>query len=802
MTSTSDRSHIEKTRKPVGLSDNARVVLERRYLAKDDSGRSIETPEQMFARVAENVARAELNYTPLADVEGVVRWEERFYNLMADLDFLPNSPTLMNAGRELQQLSACFVLPVDDSIEGIFESIKHTALIHKSGGGTGFAFSRLRPEGDRVQTTMGVASGPVSFMKVFDAATEAIKQGGTRRGANMAILSVTHPDIDEFITMKSDMHTLTNFNISVAVTEKFMQAVEQNQDYELVSPLSGRVVGKRNARRIFQTMVENAWKNGDPGIVFIDRVNRDNPTPQLGQIEATNPCGEQPLLPYESCNLGSINLSHFVNNGDVDWERLGETVVLCVRFLDNVIDMNAYPISQIEQATKLTRKVGLGVMGFHDLLLRLRIPYNSQEALKLGEQIMEFIHTKANEASLALGQERGAFPAWEGSTYDLASQTDAPTTAQPGRPDGRPSGRYRNATRTTIAPTGTLSIIADCSSGIEPLYALAFIRSHYLDAKDPSSGTHLIEVNEAFQQVAKDESFYSDELIEYLAEGGRLAERSEVPEWVKKVFVTAHDITPEWHVRMQAAFQRHTDNAVSKTINFPFEATEDDIASAYWLAYREGCKGITVYRDGSREMQVLAHGTLNVSGPEQEPEEAPAAEPAPGGRPAPHRERLPDERDSITHKFTVGEQEGYLTVGLYEDGRPGEIFVKISKEGSTVSGLMDAVALLTSVSMQYGVPLEDIARKLRNTRFEPEGPTRNPDIRFATSLVDYIFRWLELKFVPGAVPNSHNPVLKEEDNGLPVTPESSGLGCPDCGSVLIYQEGCLVCRACGYTKCG
>ena len=493
MTSTSDRSQIEKPRKPVALSENARVVLERRYLARDDSGRSIETPEGMFGRVAANVAQAELKYTPLGDPQDVALWEERFYNLMADLDFLPNSPTLMNAGRDLQQLSACFVLPITDSIEGIFESIKHTALIHKSGGGTGFSFSRLRPEGDRVQTTMGVASGPVSFMKVFDSATEAIKQGGTRRGANMAILSVTHPDIDKFITMKSDMHTLTNFNISVAVTEPFMEAVEKNEDYDLVNPHSGRVVGKRNARRIFQIMIENAWKNGDPGIVFIDRINRDNPTPQLGQIEATNPCGEQPLLPYESCNLGSINLSRFVKDGTIDWERLGETVPLCIRFLDNVIDQNAYPIPQIEEATKLTRKVGLGVMGFHDLLLQLRIPYNSEEALKLGEQLMEFIQKKANEASLALGQQRGAFPAWEGSIYDRDGRTDGP------------SGRYRNATRTTIAPTGTLSIIADCSSGIEPLYALAFTRTHYLDAKDPSTGTHLIEVNDAFRRLAKEE---------------------------------------------------------------------------------------------------------------------------------------------------------------------------------------------------------------------------------------------------------------------------------------------------------
>jgi len=793
MTITSDRGQMLnlRPRKPVALSQNARLVLERRYLAKDDAGKLSETPEEMVARVAHNVAQAELLYKPLRDQLDVALWEERFYDLMASLEFLPNSPTLMNAGRELQQLSACFVLPVNDSIDGIFESIKHTALIHKSGGGTGFSFSRLRPEGDRVQSTMGVASGPVSFMRVFDSATEAIKQGGTRRGANMAILSVTHPDIERFITLKADMVTLTNFNISVAVTEGFMQTVEQDRDYELITPRSGQVVGKRSARRIFQIIVENAWANGDPGIVFIDRINRDNPTPNLGMIEATNPCGEQPLLPYESCNLGSINLSRFAREDGgrraVDWERLAKTVPLCIRFLDNVIDVNRYPIPEIEEATRLTRKVGLGVMGFHDLLLELSIPYDSQEALTLGEKLMQFIQEKANQASIALGVERGVFQAWEGSIYDRSSDNGG----------GLP---YRNASRTTIAPTGTLSIIADCSSGIEPLYALAFQRTHYLDPKRPSTGTRLVEVNRCFTQLAKEQGFYSDELIEHLAAGGRLADRPEVPDWAKRVFVTAHDIAPQWHVRMQAAFQHHTDNAVSKTINFPFGATQQDVADAYWLAYREGCKGITVYRDGCREMQVLAHTTLNLKGPEQEPEDGERAAPA-ERRPGPYRKRLPDERQSITHKFAVGEQEGYLTVGLYDDGRPGEIFVKIAKEGSTVSGLMDAVALLTSVSMQYGVPLEDITRKLRTTRFEPYGRTNNRDIPWATSLVDYIFRWLELKFVAGAAPNSHNPVLKE-DNGLPLTPESSGLGCPDCGAVLIYQEGCLVCRACGYTKCG
>ncbi|MCH8346549.1 MAG: adenosylcobalamin-dependent ribonucleoside-diphosphate reductase, partial [Chloroflexi bacterium] len=608
----------------IPLADNARVVLERRYLAKDSEGRPVETPEEMFRRVAHNIAQAELLYKPLEDVstpstssgqagspspdssmeaatgtgqaiDAAALWEQRFYELMARLDFLPNSPTLMNAGRDLQQLSACFVLPVPDSIEGIFQAIKDTARIHQSGGGTGFSFSKLRPKGDRVQSTMGVASGPVSFLKVFDAATEAIKQGGTRRGANMGILAVTHPDIEQFITLKSDMRTLTNFNISVAVTEGFMRAVEKDEEYDLINPRSGEVAGRRRARHVFDLLVANAWRNGDPGIVFIDRINRDSPTPNLGEIEATNPCGEQPLLPYESCNLGSLNLAKFVKgNGRqgskrrLDWQRLAQVIPQCVRFLDNVIDMNRYPIEEIDHATKLTRKIGLGIMGWHDALLQLRIPYDSEEALSLGEEIMRFIQEKANEASLVLSEGRGPFPAFEGSRYD-------------------PDYPYRNSTRTTVAPTGTLSIVADCSSGIEPVFSLAFTRQHYLDAKDPAKLTRLLEANSHFVKVAKAERFHSDELMDYLAAGGSLQAREEAPEWARRLFVTAQEITPEWHVRMQAAFQRHTDNAVSKTINLPFSASEADVADAYWLAYREGCKGITTYREGSRDYSVLPH---------------------------------------------------------------------------------------------------------------------------------------------------------------------------------------------------
>jgi len=829
------------------LSDNARVVLERRYLARDERGMLIETPEQLFRRVAHIIAQAEAAYVESSRADAVVvDYEAKFYDLITSLRFLPNSPTLGNAGRPLQQLSACFVLPVEDSMEGIFETLKNTALIHQSGGGTGFAFSRLRPAGDRVASSGGVASGPVSFMRVFDAATESIKQGGTRRGANMAILSVDHPDIEAFINVKSDMATLQNFNISVAVTEAFMRAVERDEDYDLINPRTREVTGRRNARDVFRQIVENAWRNGDPGLVFLDRVNRDNPTPQLGRIEATNPCGEQPLLPNESCNLGSINLATFVRDGaspqragrarrngarssgsaTFDWDALAETIPLCVRFLDDVIDENRYPIPAIDEMTKKTRKIGLGVMGWADVLFRLRIPYDSEEAIELAGKLMSFIQEHADRASEQLALERGVFPAWHGSIYDPAS----------GDPRGGP--RYRNATRTTVAPTGTLSIIADCSGGIEPAFALAFVRQHYLDRNDPSKVTQLNEVNKAFRTVAEQEGFYSDELVDFLARGAPLKDRDDVPDWAKRVFVTSHDIDPEWHVRMQAAFQRHTDNAVSKTINFRADATVEDVERAYMLAYNEGCKGITVYRDGSREQQVLSHAIAR--GPEQaeavaaglalavgdviaqaaaHPTPTASTEPRPAG--APYRRHLPDERRSITHKFRVGDQEGYVTVGLYEEGQPGEIFVNISKEGSTIRGLMDAVAMLTSVALQYGVPLRNLVDKFRGVHFEPAGMTSNPQIPIATSLVDYIFRWLELRFLeprpalpaPAEKKGARKNARGRSARAASATESSSarrpasdgatstGMACPDCGAILVFAEGCLICRSCGYTRC-
>ncbi|OPY29107.1 MAG: ribonucleotide-diphosphate reductase subunit alpha [Methanocella sp. PtaU1.Bin125] len=562
------------------LTVNALEVLRKRYLLKNEQGEIVETPSQMFWRVARAVAAADQAYDG-----GVAKAEREFYRMMSRLEFLPNSPTLFNAGAGTRlALSACYVLPVEDSLESIFTAVKNMALIEQSGGGVGFDFSRMRPAGDVVRSTKGVASGPVSFMGVFDAATGVIKSGGKRRGAMMAILRVDHPDILEFIAAKARPGALTNFNISVAATDAFMRAVEKGEDYSLVNPRTREAVGKLGARYVWGQMAANAWKGGDPGVVFIDEVNRHNPTPGLGCIEATNPCGEQPLLPYESCNLGSINLSRMVTgDGDVDWGKMARTIDAGVHFLDNVIDVNPYPLKETETVTRGNRKIGLGVMGFADLLIRMRIPYDSVEALRLGERIAGFLEKGAVKASGELAGQRGSFPNFPGSIWSPGS-----------------AGR-RNATVTTIAPTGTISIIAGCSSGIEPLFAVAFMR-HVL------GGARLFEINPLFERVAKDRGFYSSTLLEKVVRQGTVKDMKEVPEDVRRIFVTAHEIAPEWHLKMQAAFQKHTENAVSKTVNLPSEATTADIENIYRLAWELKCKGVTVYRYGSKGEQVLNIG--------------------------------------------------------------------------------------------------------------------------------------------------------------------------------------------------
>lgn len=575
------------------ITPNALKVLESRYLRKDDNGKIIETPSQLFQRVAQNVASAEKIYNEHITDDELFKTEEKFYKMMAALEFLPNSPTLMNAGGNLQQLSACFVLPVEDGMQSIFEAVKNTALIHQSGGGTGFSFTRLRPKGDRVKSTSGVASGPISFMTVFDSATNVVKQGGKRRGANMGILRVDHPDVLEFITCKDKEGFLENFNISVALTNDFMEAVAKKKKYRLINPRDGQAWAELDASVVFDKIVKHAWNSGDPGIIFIDRINDKNPTPKLGRIEATNPCGEQPLLPYESCNLGSINLAKMTTKKGgkyiVDWNKLRETTRNAVHFLDNVIDMNRYPLPEIEAMTKGNRKIGLGVMSFADLLVMMGIPYASKEAVSLAEKLMKFIDDEGDKMSEEIAKKRGNFPNWRDSIFDLQKR------------------KMRNATTTTIAPTGTIGIIAGVSQGVEPIFALAYTRLSYI-GKDSEKPVELLEANPLFEEVAKREGFYSEEVMKKVAQHGSAQGVKEIPVKWQKVFMTAHDITPEWHMKMQAAFQKYTDNAVSKTINYSNEATIEDVKSGYMLAYKLGCKGTTIYRSGSKQLQILNVG--------------------------------------------------------------------------------------------------------------------------------------------------------------------------------------------------
>jgi ribonucleoside-diphosphate reductase alpha chain len=763
----------EPSERPLSLSGSAWRVLEKRYLLKDSEGKATETAQQLFRRVAGNIASAELLYAK--DESKRLHWEEAFYGAMARLEFLPNSPTLMNAGTDIQQLSACFVLPVEDSMDAIFDSIKSTALIHKSGGGTGFSFSRIRPKNDVVNSTRGVSSGPISFMTVFDAATETVKQGGRRRGANMAILRVDHPDILDFIAAKRRNDRLNNFNISVAVTDAFMEAFAHGEDYDLVNPRTGEVVERVPAELVFDRIIEGAWKNGEPGIVFIDEINRHNPTPKIGAIESTNPCGEQPLLPFESCNLGSVNLAKFttgrVGECTADWERLGEVVATAVRFLDNVIDMNRYPLPQIDALTKANRKIGLGVMGFADVLMRMGVPYDSERAVSVAGEVMQFVRDKADEASRELARERGPFPNFELSVF-----------AERGEPP------IRNATRTTIAPTGTISIIADTTSGVEPVFALALVRN-------VMDNDQLIETNSTFEAVTREYGFYSEEMVEKVAQSGSVQHIKDVPARWREILRTSHDISPEAHVRIQAAFQRFTDNAVSKTVNFPHDAVQDDVRKVFLLAHELGCKGVTIYRDRSRDSQVLNVGQAVPAAAEAE---------APGPRPEEAREvengrdsikkprKRPDRIDGTTRKIGTGCGNLYVTINNDAHG-PFELFAQIGKAGGCAASQTEAIGRLISLALRAGVDPNAISRQLKGVRCP--SPAWNEGNKvfscadgIAQALACHLGEW-------------DSKLAAEDEQAIESLVNRIAGMCVECGSTLEFESGCAVCRNCGYSRC-
>ena len=788
----------ESQESALNLSENARRVLARRYLKRDNEGNVVEEPQEMFRRVANNIAQADLKYDPDADVLAL---EQEFYDLMTSMEYMPNSPTLMNAGRELQQLSACFVLPIGDSMDSIFEAVKNTALIHKTGGGTGFSFSSIRPRDDVVLSTKGVSSGPISFMTVFNAATETIKQGGTRRGANMAILRIDHPNILDFISCKEDNDKLTNFNISVGITEKFMQAVEYDQEYELINPRTKKVQKKLQAKDVFEKIVEHAWLNGEPGIVFLDRLNKDNPTPHLGEIESTNPCGEQPLLPYESCNLGSINLALMVKpkegGFEIDWERLARVVRSSVHFLDNVIDMNEYPLPEIEKMTKGNRKIGLGVMGFADMLAQLRIPYDSERGVDIAEKVMHFIQEQGRKFSVELAELRGVFPNFRGSVYDVY---DGP--------------RLRNATVTTIAPTGSISIISDASPGVEPYFALAFTRNVLENEK-------LVSANTYFEDLAREEGFFSEELMEGIARSGSVKDNEEVPTWVQRIFVTAHDTTPEWHVKMQAAFQKFTDNAVSKTVNFPNKATKEEVERVYMLAYHSGCKGVTIYRDGSRDAQVISTGKTAELKAEVETVQPEMA----------FHQRSPRKRPVVTMGSTERMRTGcgylYVTINEDEEGLC-ELFTQMGKGGGCAASNSEAVARLCSLAFRSGVDSNSVMKQLKGIRcpspaMDTGGVVRSCSDAIAKSLERYIERREErlrreadeaaleaevdrgmAELVDKLAHQTQQATVTTVTTTIETPRDTDGNcpECPDCGSMVEYVEGCIVCRSCGYSKCG
>ncbi len=814
------------------LNQNAVTVLERRYLIKDDDGKPIEDPADLYCRVATTVAAPDRRFG--ASEGAAEALAEAFYDLMARRVWMPNSPTLMNAGRPLGQLSACFVLPVDDSLSnsasGIYDTLRNMALIHQSGGGTGFGFSRLRPANAVVRSTMGVASGPVSFMSLYDASTEVVKQGGTRRGANMGILQVDHPDILGFIACKDDTTRITNFNISVAVTDAFMDAVARDADYDLIDPRSLEPVGSLNAREVFSKIIHGAWKTGEPGVFFIDRANYYNPVPHLGLYEATNPCGEQPLLAYDVCNLGSINVGLFVTDGDVDWDELKKAVHLCTHFLENVVDANNYPLPEITELAHRIRRIGLGIMGWADLLVDLGISYDSEEAIQLGGKLMQFIDEESKVESERLAVMRGVFPEWEKSIW-------GPDETCARNPEGnriRPMRRLRNCNLTTVAPTGTISIIAGCSSGIEPLFAVAFMRNQ--------AGTLMPDVNEKFVAIAKQEGWHSEDLMQRIAESGHIR-FDEVPEKWQRVFVTAHEVTPEWHIRTQAAFQDHTDSAISKTCNFAKSATEDDVREIYELAYSLRCKGVTVYRDGSREMQVLSTGTtakqvvgkkegaaardetaeLKSSIAELEAELARTKQTLHEVESENVQRRVRRSRPELlrgtTRRVETPMGKMYVTITEDDKGQPFEVFMSLGKAGGALMADVEAIGRLVSLALRSGIPLTTIYRQLRgisSDRIIGLGPSKVMSVPDAVGIA--LERWMQDK--QGVQQDLLEPTPPPSDAAVGVVQQSQMSvdaeliqythmeyerftgACPDCGSQLEFAEGCKKCHTCGYSECG
>jgi ribonucleoside-diphosphate reductase alpha chain len=819
---------------PTDLSANARIVLAKRYLQKDETGRPVEEPEDMFWRVARVIAWEDRKYG--ASEEEAEALARDFYALMTQRLFEPNSPTLMNAGRPLGQLSACFVLPVEDALSngrtGIYDTLRSMALVHQSGGGTGFSFSRLRPQGDIVKSTTGVASGPVSFMSLYDSSTEVVKQGGTRRGANMGILRVDHPDILDFIDCKQDITKITNFNISVAITDAFMTAVEKGEEYELLSPRDGAVVGRLEARAVFDRIVANAWRTGEPGVYFIDRANHYNPVPHLGSYEATNPCGEQPLLPFDVCNLGSVNVGAFVRDDvpadapwyeKINWKEYRRVTRLSTHFLDNVIDANQYPLAEITDLAQRIRRIGLGVMGFADLLVRIGVAYDSEEGVEVGRRIMEFLDEEAKKESERLAEQRGVFPEWERSIWG----PDESCARAPNGERIRPERRLRNCNVDTVAPTGTISIIAGCSSGIEPLFAVAFMRNQ--------AGALMPDVNEDFVRVARARGFYSEDLMQRIAEQGHI-HFPEVPEDVQRVFVTAHDITPEWHVRMQAAFQEYTDSAISKTTNFPHQATVDDVRQIYELAFRLGCKGVTVYRDGSRDNQVLSTGATRTPAQqaaeseklaevqarlerlEQElrraQERATAAEHQ-AQQVRRQKRKRPAMLRGTTRKMTSPLGDVFVTINEDEGHKPFEVFATLGKAGSIAMADTEAIGRLISLALRFGVPISEVHSQLRGISsdraigFGSSKVLSVPDaIAQAIGIREQEKAGIQQELIPELAGSEAKPgdVLPAPPLQLALNgydPGESFMGtCPDCSSQLEFAEGCMKCHVCGYSECG